>query len=53
MMLVTEPYARQVARWPRAGRHILAHFADETIVVYQAYHPIASGAGVTRIMAAR
>jgi hypothetical protein len=35
----TEAYLEQSARWPSAGRHILAHFDDETIVVYQAYRP--------------
>ncbi|HTA64662.1 MAG TPA: DUF4291 domain-containing protein [Xanthomonadaceae bacterium] len=25
--------------WPRQGRHILAHFDDESVVVYQAYRP--------------
>src|SRR5919206_3744636 len=39
MTLVTEPYAAQVARWPRAGRHILAQFTDDAVVVYQAYCP--------------
>lgn len=34
-----ERYEDQVARWPRTGRHILAHHDDETIVVYQAYRP--------------
>lgn len=34
-----ERYEEQIARWPRAGRHILAHHDDETIVVYQAYRP--------------
>jgi hypothetical protein len=37
--LVTEQYDAQRARWPRRGRHILAHFDEETIVVYQAYRP--------------
>lgn len=32
-------YAAQAARWPSAGRHILAQFDAETIVVYQAYRP--------------
>ncbi len=36
-MLATERYVEQRQRWPSAGRHILAHFDDETIVVYQAY----------------
>src|SRR5437764_2971817 len=39
MMLVTEPYAAQVARWPRAGHQILAQFTDDAVVVYQAYRP--------------
>jgi hypothetical protein len=37
--LVTEPYVRQVARWPESGRHILAQFDAEAVVVYQAYRP--------------
>jgi hypothetical protein len=32
-------YAVQAAAWPASGRHILAHFDDDTIVVYQAYSP--------------
>lgn len=39
MRLVVEPYTDQVQRWPAAGRHILAQFDDQTIVVYQAYRP--------------
>lgn len=35
--LTTAPYIEQAIRWPRDGRHILAHFDEETIVVYQAY----------------
>ncbi len=35
--LLTEPYEAQSARWPAAGRHILAQYDDETVVVYQAY----------------
>src|SRR5215212_5667420 len=38
-MLATEPYAEQTRIWPKAGRHILAHFDDTSIVVYQAYRP--------------
>lgn len=38
-MLTTEAYSEQVAIWPRAGRHILAQFDDDTLVVYQAYCP--------------
>lgn len=39
MRLVTEHYLAQAARWPKSGRHILAQFDAETIVVYQAYRP--------------
>ena len=35
--LPTAPYLEQVALWPKSGRHILAHFDDSSIVVYQAY----------------
>jgi hypothetical protein len=38
-MLRTEPYTRQAARWPSSGRHILAQYDDDSIVVYQAYRP--------------
>jgi len=37
--LVTELYLAQVARWPSAGRHVLAQYDDEAVVVYQAYRP--------------
>lgn len=39
MKLITEPYIEQVQRWPTSGRHILAQFATDTVVVYQAYRP--------------
>ena len=35
----TVSYREQVARWPREGRHIMAHYDDDSIVVYQAYRP--------------
>ena len=38
MPLVYEPYAEQVKVWPKDGRHILAQYDDETVVVYQAYN---------------
>jgi hypothetical protein len=38
-MLAIEPYAQQAKLWPKAGRHILAHLDDRTIIVYQAYRP--------------
>src|SRR2546423_13486446 len=39
MNLKTEPYLEQRQRWPTSGRHILAQFDDESVVVYQAYRP--------------
>ena len=39
MNLRTEQYLKQLKRWPTAGRHILAQFDGETVVVYQAYRP--------------
>ncbi len=38
-MLTTELYCKQVTIWPEEGRHILAHYDEQTIVVYQAYCP--------------
>jgi hypothetical protein len=38
MALITEPYSEQVRIWPKAGRHILAQFDDDTVIVYQAYN---------------
>ncbi|HEY2408009.1 MAG TPA: DUF4291 domain-containing protein [Polyangiaceae bacterium] len=39
MTLVLEPYADQLPHWPNIGRHILAQFDDESVVVYQVYRP--------------
>jgi hypothetical protein len=39
MNLAIQPYREQVQIWPKAGRHILAHFDDESVIVYQAYNP--------------
>jgi hypothetical protein len=39
MNLRTEPYLEQVKRWPVSGRHILAQFDADSVVVYQAYRP--------------
>ncbi|MBD2338176.1 DUF4291 domain-containing protein [Calothrix sp. FACHB-156] len=39
MRLITEPYLKQVSRWPQTGRHILAQYDNQSIVVYQAYRP--------------
>jgi hypothetical protein len=35
--LLTEPYHIQSPCWPNSGRHILAQYDDETIIVYQAF----------------
>ena len=37
--LASASYAEQLKHWPTTGRHILAQFDDDTIVVYQAYSP--------------
>lgn len=39
MKLLTEPYLNQASNWPKTGRHILAQFDEDTVVVYQAYRP--------------
>jgi hypothetical protein len=39
MNLRFSSYAEQAKGWPQSGRHILAQFDDETIIVYQAYRP--------------
>lgn len=39
MNLRTELYETQLQRWPKVGKHILAHYDEESIVVYQAYRP--------------
>ncbi len=39
MNLRTENYLSQLKRWPATGRHLLAQFDHETVVVYQAYRP--------------
>jgi hypothetical protein len=37
--LEMEPYADQHARWPQRGRHVLAQYDADAVVVYQAYRP--------------
>jgi hypothetical protein len=37
--LIAEPFVTQSARWPSAGRVILAQFDADSVVVYQAYRP--------------
>lgn len=39
MHLSTSFYQDQRAFWPETGRHILAQFDNESVVVYQAYRP--------------
>lgn len=39
MKTSTEPYLKQKEIWPSEGRHILAHFDETSVVVYQAYRP--------------
>jgi len=39
MKLKTELYSEQLRRWPSSGRHILAQFDGDAVVVYQAYRP--------------
>lgn len=38
-MLQTQPHSLQAPRWLSSGRHILAQYDDDSIVVYQAYRP--------------
>ena len=37
--LITEPYPHQARQWPQSGRHILAQYDAESVIVYQAYRP--------------
>ncbi len=39
MKMIVEPYSSQSERLPQSGRHILAQFDDQAIVVYQAFGP--------------
>ena len=39
MKLETCLYQDQETHWPQTGRHILAQYDAETVVVYQAFHP--------------
>ncbi len=39
MRVLAAPYQEQAGCWPGAGRHILAQYDDERVVVYQAYRP--------------
>lgn len=46
MPLDFEPYQLQLPHWPTSGRHVLAQFDAETIIVYQAYRPAIAGYAV-------
>ncbi len=37
--LKTQSYLQQLPAWPRSGRHIMAQFDTDSIIVYQAYRP--------------
>jgi Domain of unknown function (DUF4291) len=37
MTLLNQTYSEQCRRWPASGRHILAQFGENHVVVYQAY----------------
>lgn len=39
MKLLTKFYSNQASKWPKTGRHILAQFDGDAVVVYQAYRP--------------
>ncbi len=39
MKLPCRPYLEQRDLWPAEGRHIMAHYDTESVVVYQAYRP--------------
>jgi Domain of unknown function (DUF4291) len=38
-LFITERYLDQVNDWPKSGKHILAQFDADSVVVYQAYRP--------------
>lgn len=38
-MIETENYIKQKQDWPNKGRHILAQYDEESIIVYQAFNP--------------
>ncbi len=39
MISKTDNYETQYKHWPKSGRHIMAHYDSQSIVVYQAYRP--------------
>lgn len=48
MSLILESYQAQLEHWPSAGRHILAHYDEESVVVYQAFKPATVADAVRR-----
>jgi hypothetical protein len=46
-MLITTNYTEQILRLPKSGRHIIAQFDDEGVIVYQAYRPAIGEFAVT------
>lgn len=39
MNLELKNYVEQKRNWPESGKHIMAQYTDEYVVVYQAYRP--------------
>jgi len=39
MKLTLKNYLNQKQCWPKQGKHVMAQFTEETVVVYQAYRP--------------
>lgn len=39
MNVAVDRYIDQIVHWPKEGRHILAQFDAQSVVVYQAYRP--------------
>jgi len=39
MKIPVEPYLAQSRLWPQHGEHVLAHYDDDSVLVYQAYRP--------------
>lgn len=39
MNIKIEKYLDQLEIWPKEGKHILAQYDDESVIVYQAYRP--------------
>ncbi|MBF5004489.1 DUF4291 domain-containing protein [Diaphorobacter caeni] len=46
-MLETAAHLAQAARWPGTGEHVLAHFDDASVIIYQAYRPSIADFAIT------